>query len=361
MKLSVQQGIILFIAFLFSGCGLFGSEQKPEWENLNFPVQTGYKLFFSDGDLFVAAGYDGLYFLKNADPENEWKYLGHKVTEGERHAESGVQAINVYKDTIIIGYIATPEQENGARVGIWRSEDLGKTWTPSDEGIRTEDLNFSSALFLSRSPHDSNRLVTSSFGEIYYSENGGISWKVETSSNFQSGSSILEQGFKWHPQKSEVAWSFGENGYFQPFLAESENLGESWKIYLDVQVPRDNAFFDMAFDAFNPDLIYVGAQGAVIKSETGGEEWKNREEVTVAFTDPNGGFFQTLETHPEKVGVLFAAAGPTLYLSRNEGRNVQTIKTPDKLNFINDIIYDKNREVLYVTGEYGVFRAKNIL
>ncbi len=85
-----------------------------------------------------------------------------------------------------------------------------------------------------------------------------------------------------------------------------------------------------------------------------------RDPVDVAFTDSNGNFFQALEAHPEKAGVLFAAAGPTLYLSRNEGSNVQKIKVPDKLNFINDIIYDKNGEELYVTGEHGVFRVKNI-
>ncbi|MDZ7692217.1 MAG: hypothetical protein U5K69_13970 [Balneolaceae bacterium] len=359
MKISYLHYLFFsFVLFLVGGCGLIGNDSDPDWENLDFPVQTGYQLHVSGGDLYVAAGHDGLYVLENANPRYQWEYLGHKVTQGERHVDSGVQAVDVYGDTILVGYVSPPEQEDGAQIGIWRSENAGSSWRPSDEGIRTDELNYSNAFFLARSPHEPERMITSSFGEIYYSDDSGASWQPESSSDFKSGRSILEQGAQWHPANPDVIWTYGESGYFQPFLAKSENAGEFWERYSNVQVPRDNAFFDMAFDASNPELIYVGAQGAVIKSESGGKEWANQGAVTVAFTDPRGNFFHALEAHTQKAGVLFAAAGPHLYVSRDKGNTALRIETPSELTYINDIIYDETTGALYVTGEYGVFRLK---
>lgn len=351
----------LLTTLLAGGCGLFENEQTPpEWEDLQFPVESAFKLFLSEGDLYAAAGYDGLYYLEEADPENGWQYLGHKQPEGEFYRYAGVQTVDVYDDTILIGTNGVAEQPNGEWIGIWRSEDGGQTWAPSDEGIRTEELHTSATPYLLRSPHEPERMVASSIGEIYYSEDGGVSWVAESSDRFESGGSLLEIGFKWHPADPEIIWMYAENGFFQPVLAKSENSGELWEAYPFVRVPRDNAFFDLAFDASDPEVIYVGAQGAVIRSDRGGGEWASRGEVTVAFTDPKGNFFYALEAHPHKAGVLYASAGPHLYKSRNKGTHVAAIETPERLNFIYDLWFDEHRKVLYVAGEFGVFAVKHI-
>lgn len=353
--------LFLLTAFLLSGCGVFENEQKsPQWEDLQFPVEFAYKLFLSDGDLYVAAGYDGLYYLEGADPENGWQYLGHKITEGERYRNVGVQVVDVYNDIILIGIRAPALLSIQEWVGIWRSEDGGQSWAPSDEGLRMEEFNYSSVPYLLRSPHEPERVVASSVGEIYYSEDGGLSWTAESSDSFKSGGSLLEIGFKWHPEDPKVVWTYGESGFFQPFLAKTENTGAFWEWYGNIQVPIDNAFFDLAFDAFDPEVIYVGAQGAVIKSEAGGQEWTNRGEVTVAFTDPKGNFFYALEAHPQKGGVLYASAGPNLYRSRSGGTYVTAIETPERLNFIYDLWFDEHRKLLYVAGEFGVFSVSHI-
>lgn len=120
----MKQIFFLYLLFVLSlpnlllvSCGLFDADSNLDWQNLKFPEQSVYVLFLDGNDVYAGAGYDGLWGLDMSNSNAEWEYLGHRVTEGERHFDAGVQAVDVFKDKITIGYADPPEQEDGQRQG----------------------------------------------------------------------------------------------------------------------------------------------------------------------------------------------------------------------------------------------------
>jgi len=352
--------IFTFSLFFFQCDIITDSKNGSSWENLNFPEQPVYVLFLDGNDLYVGAGYDGLWVLDISRSNAEWEYLGHRVTEGERHFESGVQTINVHDSNIIIGYIEPIDKtdvENEIGIGVWRSKDRGNKWEPADKGVRAPWggwSEWSSARSIIRSTYDTDHLLLG-YGSVYKSEDGGESWyRIYPEPEIRHTS--LYFGLIWHPTNPKIIWAYGETNRFQPLLMRSIDEGRTWEEYFQVNVPRDNAFYSMAFDAGDSDIIYIGAQAGVIRSTKGGKEWIGEDPVPALFTDKQGGFFYAMQTHPTIPGVLFAGAGSQLYASNNYGQTVYILDTPSELTFIIDMWYDAKGEVLYVAGDGGVFR-----
>lgn len=357
-KVTLTVYLLLFCATIsLSGCGLFDGEVRPEWENLGFSEQSAYVLFLDGNDLYVGAGYDGLWAADISKRTAEWEYLGHRVTDGERHFGSGVKAIDVYNEEIRIR--AETYHESGRRVGVWLSTDRGETWMPGDNGMFTERHQSFWPSAFARNPHIPN-LILAGNGTVFRSRDNGDQWErvyPEPESPYRYTS--LYFGLKWHPANADVIWAYGETNRFQPWLMRSGDGGTIWEEYFQVNVPKENAFYSMAFDAGNPDILYIGAQAAVIRSQEGGAEWLGEDPVPALFTDSWGNAFYALQTHPSRAGILFAGAAGRLYASRNHGDTVTILDTPKELTFILDMWYDEHREVLYVAGDGGVFRLRN--
>lgn len=347
---------------VLAGCEWFESgEKKPEWQSLHFPEQSVSVLFLDGDDLFAGAGYDGLWVLDLSDKGSTWQYLGRRITEGERHFEAGVQAVDVHEGKITIGYADPPVNEEGHRIGMWCSEDRGGTWDSCDDGARQlyAEKPWSSARSIIRSPHDDKRMLSGD-GSVYRSMNSGTEWhRVYPEPEYPLRYTSLYFGMVWHPAQSSHVWAYGETGRFEPWLMRSIDGGTTWEEYFQISVPRGNAFYSMAFDARNPDIIYIGAQGAVIRSTKGGAEWMGLDPVPALFTDSRGNHFYALQTHPKISGILFAGAAHRLYGSRNHGKNTAILDTPEELTFILDMWYDEGRNALYVAGDGGVFRLSH--
>lgn len=362
----LNQCLIAILTLFLVQCSLFDSsetgDKESRWESLFFPEQTGYSLFLDGKDLYVAAGFDGLWVIDVSVDNTEWEYIGHRVTEGERHFESGVQAIDVHKGKITIGYADPPVQEDGHKIGLWCSEDRGETWSPCDDGARQllGGEPWSSARSIIRSPHTDNHMLIGD-GSIFRSTNKGTQWgRTYPEPEYPYRYTSLYFGLAWHPMRANEVWAYGETGRFQPWLMRSNDGGVTWdESYSQIRIPRDNAFYSMAIDPVNPDIIYLGAQGAVIRSLNGGDEWITHDTVTSLFTDSLGNFFYAMETHPKISGILFAAAANRMYASRDRGNTVSILDTPEELAFILDMWYDKDRDELYVSGDGGVFRLIN--
>lgn len=352
---------IALLMLIFTSCSLFSSNDH-EWEDLGFPEQTVYKLFIDGEDVYAAAGHDGLW-VRSTQDSGDWEYLGGSIEDGERHFESGVQAVDVYQGRITIGYIDPPEMDDGKRIGLWCSSSRGEIWQPCDDGVREElgSESWSDIRTIQRSAHNTEHIMVGN-GSVYISiNNGELFNRIYPEPNSSSFVRSLYFGLKWHPTDDAIIWAYGETNRFQPWLMKTEDSGHSWFIFNQINVPPGNAFYSLTIDPADPDIIYIGAQGAVIRSTKGGEEWMGEEPVPALFTDDRGNFFYALQTHPTRGGVLFAAAAGRLYGSVNHGNSVTLIDSPEKLTFIMDMWYDPATNMLYVAGDGGVFRLRNPL
>lgn len=346
--------LLVFFALSVSDCSLFYNKRVVEWQDLKFPKQSVSALFLDGNDLYAAAGHDGLWVKDLSNHDSKWQYLGHRVIEGERHFESGVQAVDVYQGRITIGYAAPSLQNNGQRIGMWYSEDRGTNWIPADAGIRDTLSQWSSARSIIRSPFD-KKMMLAGYGDVFKKNDSiGVWERIYPKSGGRRGS--LHFGLKWHLLRTNEVWAYGESFRFSPLLMRSLDSGATWDEFFRINVPLDNAFYSMAFDAKNPDIIYIGTQGAVIRSMNGGSEWLDEDPVPPLFTDSRGNFFYALQTHPRIPGILFAGAAGRLYGSRNHGDTATIVDTPKELTFILDMWYDQSSESLFIAGDGGVFR-----
>lgn len=353
---------LIFFPLIVISCSLLSSNNDYFWEDMGFPEQTIYKLFINDSHIYAAAGHDGIW-MRSIEDTSSWEYLGGGVEDGERHFESGVQAVDVYEGRITIGYTDPPEIETGVRIGLWCSDNNGTDWSPCDEGVREElgEEQWSTIRTIQRSPHNPEHILVGN-GSVYLSTNNGEQFnrlypEPELPFFYQS----LYFGLHWHPTDDAVIWAYGETPRFQPWLMKTNDAGQSWEEFFHINIPRDNAFYSFTMDPVNPDIIYIGAQGAVIRSKQAGAEWKGDEPVPALFTDDRGNFFYALQTHPARGGVLFAAAAGRLYGSLNHGDTVSQIPVPENLTFILDMWFDSTSNMLYIAGEGGVFKLRNPL
>ena len=323
-----------------------------EWENLEIPVRHVMKLSLDGTDLYAAANKEGLWVRDLRDSREEWKYLGHSFVEGEEAGSMGVIALEVYDGQIRIR--STRKTNEGEFAGIWLSKDRGRTWQPAGQGMRGtgrySEGKYNGTTEIIRSHHDPDILLAGG-GSIFRSEDGGDTW---TMVHPTSGVYFFSLSFSmsWHATDPDVVWAYGESGRMAPFLYKSEDQGKTWEIVRNRFTV--GTFTSMAFDARDPDIIYLGyVMTPVIRSNLGGEDWKIREYTS---TELEGR--RSIQTHPIIGGVVIAG-GTRLFVSEDHGETVHEIEKPSEMGLIRDMWYDEQTDMLYVAGSEGVIRCQD--
>jgi len=73
-------------------------------------------------------------------------------------------------------------------------------------------------------------------------------------------------------ERSGNVWAGGETSIFAPWIARSIDQGDNWEIsYPDLA--GDNACNSIVIHPDNPDIVFAGMEGAVIKTTDGGKNW----------------------------------------------------------------------------------------
>lgn len=334
----------IFILLSLLGCKDIGTNPGTDrWQLLGFEGKFALRLVLAEPYLYVCAGSDGLW-RRNIRQMTPWECLGFADTSLGEYFNVGVVDVDVKGDDIIIAY------RGRSPVGIWRSTDSGKSWVPSDKGIPDSSWPHSVYHNVQRSPHNPDIAITSFGGAIFRSTDGGTSWMLISG---RRGSMANLDRVKWQPNREGVIWFFGETCLFAPYSGRAKDYGLislGGVNFLQIGVPIDNAVYDVGFDATDSNIIYLGMQGAVIKSTDDGNSW-----IVPLFTSPEGGFFRAIEGHPCIHNVVYFAGGRTLYYSRDGGQNVQIVDSPNDTQILS-MVYDDRTESLFIGTETGIFR-----
>lgn len=318
-----------------------------EWEFLGFEDKFAVRLVLAEPYLYVCAGSDGLW-KRNIREMTSWECLGFVDTSLGKYFNVGVVDVDVKGNDIIISYNPV-HVESWISTGIWRSTDGGRTWLRSDNGIPDSSWPYSVYGNVQRAPHNPNIAVTSSGGAVFRSTDGGSTWVLIAG---QRGGMANRDLVKWQFNREGVVWFFGESAIFSPYLDYSEDYGLTFTSGVLPRVPVDNAVYDIGFDATAPYTLYVGMQGAMIKTTNGGRSW-----IVPMFTHPEGAFIRSIVAHPRIQGFLYFAAGRTLYYSINGGNTVYSIQSPNHTQILS-MIYDEYDDSLIMGTETGIFRYR---
>jgi hypothetical protein len=330
-------GIIILLSLL--SCKDIGTNPGiGTWQSLGFEDKSALRLVLAEPYLYVCAGSDGL-----------WRRDIRQMTAWEHLVNDRVVDVDVKGNDILIA--GGGPVEHWASPGIWRSTDSGKSWVPSDKGIPDSSWPYSVYHNVQRSPHNPDIAITSFGGAVFRSTDGGTSWMLI--SGRRGGMANFDR-VKWQPNREGVVWYFGETSIFAPYLGRAKDYGLSPVgcpiDFYKIGVPHDNAVYDIGFDAIDPYTVYVGMQGAVIKSTDDGCTW-----IVPLFTNPQGGFFRAIEGHPHIHNMVYFAGGKTLYYSRDGGQDLQIVDSPNDTQILS-MVYDDRTESLFIGTETGIFR-----
>jgi hypothetical protein len=350
--ISVTATIILQLACIEGGIEPIIS--KIEYHG--FEDKFALRMVLAEPYLYVCAGSDGVW-RRNIRKLMDWEYLGLKDTSLGKYTNVGALDIDVLGDDILVAYNGSAQHvEAESTISVWRSIDGGENWFRSDSGIpETIDFSVEHNLLtsLERSPHKDNIVISLINPAIYRSTNGATHWTL------LSGERGVITGLgdvRWHPFRPGEVWFFGENALFAPYCFARKDYGLNSKTALNwdsLGFAYDGAVYDIAFDAGNPDIVYVTTSQGVVKTKDGGYTWQKN-----VINLPDNGYVFRTANHPSIPGVLYLAGGKGVYMTRDGGKTVHLVEEIEH-GFITSLAFDPQYNKLFVgTTEGGIYGLK---
>jgi photosystem II stability/assembly factor-like uncharacterized protein len=257
-------------------------------EEGEFPITKVASVTAAHGRLLAGVGTPGIF--ESNDGGVTWTHLSDLETE---------PAHEVFKDPKNsppgqLGLIATvPHPDDPKRffanvqgVGVWETEDDGKSWTPRNNGLRAawplEDPAWGYCVHkLLRSPVDVDRLFEMTHVGAYVSDDGGKSFTEITEglpSDFGFAAAV-------HPHDRDTAFMIPldpEHGRYmhdgQAAVWKTSDAGSSWE-KLTSGLPENGAYLGvlregMHMDTLDTPGVYFGTStGQVFASPDEGRSW----------------------------------------------------------------------------------------
>jgi len=187
----------------------------------------------------------------------------------------------------------------GTPTGLYRSSDLGSTWTQLRDGLRDQDIRV-----IALHPRNPRIIYVGTSKGIFLSEDGGDHWT------------------DWFDKASGL-----------------ENI--------DIR--------DLVFDPDNPETLFAGTQGGVFRSEDGGEMW---DAVLTGKEFNNSGEIKKVVFSSEGKS-LYATSDQGVYRSLDRGETWQTKwknTVPPPLELVS---LDTDPEFIYLGSAEGLFKSFN--
>lgn len=189
------------------------------------------------------------------------------------------------------------QSQSGAK-GLYKSVNGGSMWTA------LEDAFAPAVSTLAIAPSSPQRLYagTDSIG-VFKSTDGGATWTP-------TESELAAFALTIHPQDPEIVYA----GAFGSVL-KTEDGGESWTA-LTEGLPPFTGFQTLAIDPLNPETVYAGSNGrGIFKTTDGGETWRA---VNNGLDDAGKQIFD-IAVNPTDSSRLFIGTLGSVYLSSNAG------------------------------------------
>ena len=222
----------------------------------------------------------------------------------------------------------------GTDIGVYRSQDGGKTWLQTNQGLFDHDI-----LSLLIDPKESNTIYAGTHRGVFKSEDAGDTW----SDWFDETSGLTHTkiyDIALHPGNPQILFAATDGGIFQ-----SVDAGESWE-----SVFTEQAIQIIKFSASNSDILYASGETGTIRSKNSGRDWSPVwGNALPAITT-----LVSLNTDPE---FLYSGTQTGLYKSFNGGRNwvldPAFKKTSINAIFVNSKIYIGSGANFYSSDDGG--------
>lgn len=242
---------------------------------------------------------------------------------------------------------------------VYRYEN-GK-WLAADSGMaRSEIFHIRALMSFESSGHlPPAATFAGGSGFVYRSNTSNRAWQLGYYGGFGVTNAIAVN----RAELSGVVWAGGETTIFAPWIAKSLDEGKTWEVFYP-DLSGDNACDALVLHPSDPNVVYAGMEGAVIKTTDGGRTW---QKTTLRDTPV---YFYGLALDANDANHLFAGgtiADPNswaLWESFDAGATWREIAAPNGEaagKGIRSIVADPNQAgVIYIaTTGYGVWKYQS--
>ncbi|MCS6990842.1 MAG: YCF48-related protein [Chitinophagales bacterium] len=318
------------------------------WEHL---MQTR---LMPDGTLpppgFLAAERER--FLLNAPSATRnagWQPVGTAVVPSNGGGAGRANVFVFHPSNTNIIYLGT------AGGGLWKTTDGGLTWTPLTDG-----LPVTSIADIALDPTNPNNIYVATgdgygyeFGTnndfwggvysagVFRSIDGGITWSP-TGLTYNQDQKIIIQRLVIHPTNPQILLAATRSG-----IMRTTDGGSTWNLV------KSTHCYDLEFNTFDPNTIYSGGGGTLIKSTDGGANW------STMYSGMGTGRI-SIEVSSANHQVIYAMSESGIFIRSADGGTTWTNKTfPYSAGFFGyyDLVLacsDANADHLLAGGIYTV-------
>ena len=261
--------ILLLVAL--TSCGLLNGTADQQWKSLGLTDSYIYQLSLGNNYLYACAGKDGLYRVSTNLSNNQWERLGFS---DPTQVQFGVTSFYLNPVNNYL-YVAFNTTNPSFKTGLFQSTDGGKTWSAFDEGIKQmySDTSSTAVFKLAGSGNIPGQIYAGTNTAIFRRKADSTSWSYLSQSK-QFGHYVYS--IRFDPQNPKDMWAGGENSYGGKRLIHSTDGGNTWSVIQTLPSGTAglyNIVYDIAVNPLNPNSIYVGMIGMVVKSVNGGQTW----------------------------------------------------------------------------------------
>ncbi|GIW51493.1 MAG: hypothetical protein KatS3mg081_0848 [Gemmatimonadales bacterium] len=352
------------LASLAVGCGSYVPEPidcdavlgGACWSDLGLKGQPVGALAETPWGLFAGTDHNGIFRFDEG--------ARHWIPLGLDHASiSSIVFVPGEPDRLFVGVRPYADEQTDA--AVFKSEDRGETWTPSDGGLALRSGRrfwaYSLAVLATQPP---TLLMGGPGGTVLRSDSGGSVWSFVLGSADWWGPGVTS--IVVSPRRAGRVWAGGTAAVFLPYVLRSDDFGETWQQFF-ISRNVENAVFALSVDPWNPDVLWAGLWGGVARSDDGGRTWA----FSLLLPDPEFPLPSSLVAGLSVArGVLYAASVEHvkhpdgrigtrlgLYAARDGGMRWDTLPVPPGVQGAHSMITDSQGRLLIGTAGSGVWRV----
>jgi photosystem II stability/assembly factor-like uncharacterized protein len=239
-------------------------------------------------------------------------------------------------------------------VSLLRTTDGGVSWSAYQNGFGSV---YQEVRALEALPGSDMDLLGAGGAGIEKSVDGGRTWRPVVAGS-------LTNFVQANPRAPAQVWAGGETLIFAPVMHRSLDAGDTWQTF-HLEADGDNACDAIAFHPADPNVVYVGMEGRVMRTTDGGGTWET-------MTSPNPNLYYLGMAIPARMPLRIYAAGAAqpagrgfiLHESDDGGVSWTPIADPAPLHFgilALLLVTDGDTDTLFAGTDRGVYRYREIV